>query len=103
MKTKIITITLILLAGSMLTSCDTSKASESSTPLGPDPVKVLEKQVQSEQQLRKAAEGRAEEASAVRDLWQLATLGLGLLTVVAFFGGTAIGSRGRHHHANATS
>ena len=108
MKSMVITIVLILLAGTMLTSCDESKATktteapETFTPPGPDPVKVLEKQVVSERELREAAEGRAEEASSAKDRWQLSTLGLGLLTVVAFFGGTAIGSRGRHH-ASSTS
>ena len=73
------------MGGSMLTSCDETKATKMSkvtevtetiTPPAPDPVEILEKQVESEKQIRKAAEGRAEEASSIKDHWQLVTLRL---------------------------
>ena len=101
MKT-IITIVLILLAGFTLTSCDddshTTTATESfAPPPGPDPVAVLEEKIEAERQLREKAEALAAEQAASKDNWQLASLGLGLFAVVAFFGGTSIGTRGRHH------
>ena len=128
MKT-IITIVLVLLTGSMLTSCDKSKAgspqtSASQPPQPPprisDPVAVLEDQVESERQLRKEAEAKAGNAEAKAEAkveeaeakveksainkgnWQLIALGLSVLVILGFFGGTAIGSRGRNH-ANTTS
>jgi len=100
----IITITVILLAGSMLTGCDQSTASVPFTPPGPDPVTVLEEQIEAERQLREEAqakaekaEARVEEAATGKGNWQLAALGLSVLAVLGFFGGTAIGSRGRYH------
>ncbi len=97
MKT-IITIVLILLAGFTLTSCDETNATESfAPPPGPDPVAVLEEKIVAERQLREKAEALAAEQAASKDNWQLASLGLGLFAVVAFFGGTSIGTRGRHH------
>ncbi len=102
MKIKI-AIVLILLAGSVLTSCEQSTATVPFIlPPGPDPVTVLEEQVESERQLRKDAEAKIDEEETIRGHWQLATLGLAVVTVISFFGGTAIGSRGRHH-ASATS
>ncbi|MGJ8644705.1 MAG: hypothetical protein ACSHX9_14960 [Luteolibacter sp.] len=96
MKT-IITTVLTMLAGLTLISCDESHATKTSTP--PDPVTVLEEKVEMERQLRVEAEVRADEETSVTDLWRLASMGLATLTLVAFFGGTAIGSRGRHHAA----
>ena len=125
MKT-IITIALVLLTGFMLTSCDKSKAGSRRTqPPQPqqrisDPVAVLEDQVESERQLRKEAEAKAGNAEAKAEAkveeaeakveksainkgnWQLIALGLSVLVILGFFGGTAIGSRGRNH-ANTTS
>lgn len=102
MKTKIITIVLILLAGSMLTSCDRSNANENLKPPAPNPIKVLEEKVESERQLRQEAESLAAEEAASKGNWQLAALGLCLLAVIAFFGGTSIGTRGRYHAGTAS-
>ena len=90
---------LILLAGFTLPGCDNnSHATQSSVPPpGPDPVAVLEEKIEAERQLREKAEALAAEQAASKDNWQLASLGLGLFAVVAFFGGTSIGTRGRHH------
>lgn len=115
MKT-IITIVLVLLVGSMLTSCDESTASVPPPPPPPNPVTVLEDQVESERQLRLEAEAKVDKAEAKvgkveekveeaiigKGNWQLVALGLSVLVVLGFFGGTAIGSRGRAHAA-ATS
>lgn len=101
MKTKIV-IVLILLAGSLLTSCEQSTATVPFTPPGPNPVTVLKEQVESERELREQAELKTEEEATNKENWQLAALGLAVVTVIAFFGGTAIGSRGRHH-ASSTS
>ena len=96
MKT-IITIVLILLAGFTLTSCDETNSTEFfAPPPGPDPVAVLEEKIEAERQLREKAEALASEQAASKDNWQLASLGLGLFAVVALFGGTSIGTRGRH-------
>ncbi len=76
MKTMITTIVLMLLAGSMLTSCDRSNANEAITPPGPDRVTVLEKQVEAERKLRKEAEVRAAGEASDTEMWQLAALGL---------------------------
>ena len=99
---KTITCAVILILGATTSSCEKSFASQPKTPPGPDPMEVLEKQVTAERQLRTEAEGRVEKEAAARDLWQLASLGLATLTIIAFIGGTAIGSRGRHH-ATVTS
>lgn len=96
MKTTI-TVIIVLLLGAMLTSCDELHASVPVTPPGPDPVKVLEERVESERQLREEAEAKVEQESIVRGHWQLAALGLSILGILGFFGGTAIGSRGRGH------
>ncbi|MGJ8644157.1 MAG: hypothetical protein ACSHX9_12175 [Luteolibacter sp.] len=98
MKT-IITTVLTMLAGLTLISCDESHATKTSTPPDSDPVTVLEEKVEMERQLRVEAEVRADEETSATDLWRLASMGLATLTLVAFFGGTAIGSRGRHHAA----
>ena len=95
MKTIICAVILILVAAT--TSCEESAATQTKTPHGPDPMTVLEEQVATERQLRTEAEGRVEKEAAARDLWQLATLCLGIVTVLAFVGGTAIGTRGRDH------
>lgn len=97
------TILLVLLAGTMLTGCDEEVVvsnPEPSTQI--DPVAVLEDQVTSERELREKAETRAEEEANRKGTWQLTALGLAVITVTAFFGGTAIGSRGRRH-ADSTS
>ena len=112
MKTKI-AIVLILLAGSLLTSCDQSTGTTSSPPppppRGPDPAAVLKQQVESERELRREAEVKAEkaetkveEAAVGKGHWQLAALGLSVLAVIGFIGGTSIGSRGRHHATSAS-
>jgi len=112
MKT-IITIVFVLLAGLMLTSCDesTGGAPPPPAPPGPNPVTVLEVQVESERQARQEAEAKAEKAEAKveeatvgKGRWQLAALGLAVITVIAFVGGTAIGSSSRGSiHESATS
>jgi hypothetical protein len=99
---KTIACAVILILVTATTSCEKSNASQPGIPPGPDPLKVLEKQVAAERQLRTEAEGRVEKEAAARDLWQLAALGLGVVTVLAFIGGTAIGTRGRYH-ASLTS
>jgi hypothetical protein len=91
----ITTIMLTLLAASLLSSCDKSIGKQN--PPNVDPVTVLEDQVASERQLRAKAEAKAEQEANSRGAWQLAVLGLGVITVVAFVGGTAIGSRGKRH------
>lgn len=96
MKT-IITIVLTMLAGLTLSSCDESQATKNSTPPGPDPVTVLEKKVEAEQQLRKRAEVKASDETTSKNNWQLASFALGLLVMLAFFTGTSIGTRGRKH------
>jgi hypothetical protein len=96
MKT-IITIVLMLLTGSMLTSCDRSNATETSTPPGRDPITVLEEKVEVERQLRAEAEALASDETTSKNNWQLASFGLGLFAVLAFFTGTSIGTRGRYH------
>lgn len=96
---KTIACAVILILVTATTSCEKSFASQPKSPPGPDPMAVLEKQVAAERQLRTEAEGRVKKEAATRDLWQLATLGLGVVTMFAFIGGTAIGSRGRHHAA----
>jgi hypothetical protein len=99
---KTITCAVIIILVAATTSCEESIASPPKKPPGPDPVQVLEKQVATERQLRTEAEGRVKKEAAARDLWQLAALGLGVVTMFAFIGGTAIGTRGRHH-ASVTS
>ena len=99
---KTIACAVILILVTATTSCEKSNASQPKTPPGPDPMEVLEKQVAAERQLRAKAENRVEKEAAARDRWQLAALGLGAVTVFAFFGGTAIGTRGRNH-ASVTS
>lgn len=96
---KTIACAVILILVTATTSCEKSFASQPKSPPGPDPMAVLEKQVAAERQLRTEAEGRVEKEAAARDLWQMAALGLATLTLIAFFGGTALGSRGRHHAA----
>jgi hypothetical protein len=91
----ITTILLTLLAASLLSSCD--KFIGKQNPPNVDPVTMLEDQVASERQLRAKAEAKAEQVAKSRGAWQLAALGLAVITVVAFVGGTAIGSRGKRH------
>lgn len=99
----IITMGLTLLVGFTLTSCDESNAKASFVaPPGPDPVTVLEEKMETERQLREKAEALAAEQVTSKNNWQLAALGLCLFAVVAFFGGTSIGTRGRNH-ANTAS
>ncbi|QQL43737.1 hypothetical protein [Sulfuriroseicoccus oceanibius] len=52
-----------------------------------------------EQELRVEAENRVEEQSSIRQHWELAAFGLGVVAVIGFFAGTSIGSRGRRHAA----
>ena len=93
----ITTIMLTLLAGLLLlSSCDKIPATQA-PPSAVDPVTVLEDQVASERQLRAKAEAKAEKEAGSRGTWQLAALGLAVITVIAFVGGTAIGSRGKRH------
>jgi phage tail tape-measure protein len=92
----ITTIMLTLLAGLLLSSCDKIPGTQA-PPSAVDPVTVLEDQVASERELREKAEAKAEEEAGSRGAWQLAALGLSVITVVAFVGGTAIGSRGKRH------
>jgi hypothetical protein len=91
----ITTIMLTLLAASLLSSCD--KFIGKQNPPNVDAVTVLEDQVATERQLRAKAEADAEEIASSRGAWQLAALGLAIITVIAFIGGTAIGSRGKRH------
>ena len=84
------------------TSCDKPGPIESSTPSGPDPLTLLEEKMETERQLREEAEAKVEEEITNKSHWQLAAIGLSGLAMIAFFGGTAIGSRGRHH-ASATT
>jgi hypothetical protein len=92
----ITTIMLTLLAASLLSSCD-KFIGKQEPPSAVDPVTMLEDQVASERQLRAKAEAKAEQEANSRGAWQMASLGLAVITVVAFVGGTAIGSRGKRH------
>ena len=93
---KRITIIATLLAA-LLTSCEKPNTSQASKPEPPDPVEVLQNQVAAERQLRQDAVALAEEEAASKELWQLLALSLAVITLFAFFGGTAIGSRGKRH------
>ena len=94
---KLITIILTLLAASLLSSCDKAASPDAQKPDPPDPVEVLKEQVATERELRQEAETKAEEEASSRGSWQMAALGLAVFTVVAFVGGTAIGSKGKRH------
>lgn len=96
LKTIIYTIAL-LLAATALSSCGdaTAQAPEPTPP--PDPVKVLEERVESETQLRREAEEKADGEQASRETWELAAISLAVLAVVGFFAGTALGSKGKNH------
>ena len=94
---KITTCAVILLLVAAINSCERSPVSQRKTPPEPDPVTILEGQVATERELRTEAEGRVEKEATSRDLWQLAALGLAVVAVFAFIGGTAIGTRGRNH------
>lgn len=100
MKTIIFAVILIFVAAT--TSCEKSAVTQTKAPPGPDPVTVLEEQVATERQLREEAQAKVEEETTVRNRWQMATLGLAVVALIGFFGGTAIGSRGRYH-ANVPS
>ncbi|MCH7225091.1 hypothetical protein [Haloferula sp. A504] len=120
MKTIINTV-LLLLTAFLLSSCDESSGGAPPPPRSPgaSPVSVIEDRVKAERQLRQQAEAKVEEAKAEvqeaeakvekatmgKGRWQLAALGLAFVTVIAFVGGTAIGSssRGESSHASATS
>ncbi len=94
-----ITILLLLFSAITLSSCDvtTAAAEVIEVPPAPDPIEVLEGQIESERQLRLDAELEAASAIELQDRWQLLALGLGLLTLVGFFAGTAIGSKGNRY------
>lgn len=97
---KRITIIVTLLAALLLSSCGRSSGSggsESQKPEPPDPVEVLKQQVVAERELRQDAVATAEQEAARKELWQLLALCLAVFTLVAFFGGTAIGSKGKRH------
>ena len=98
-KKTILTILLLLFSAITLSSCDaTATAAEViEVPPAPDPIEVLKGQVESERELRLDAELQVVSAIEVRDRWQLLCLGLGLLTLIGFFAGTAIGSKGNRY------
>ena len=85
-----------LLAVPLLAGCDRFAAA-GDRPAKVDPITVLEDQVAAERQLREKAETRTEHEAGSRAAWQMAALGFAAVTVVAFVGGTAIGSRGKRH------
>ena len=95
-KKTILLILLLLFSAITLSSCNVTAAEEEGPP-APDPIEVLKGQVESERQLRLDAELQVVSAIEVRDRWQLLALGLGLLTLIGFFAGTAIGSKGNRY------
>ncbi|MEQ1842366.1 MAG: hypothetical protein ABL994_18340 [Verrucomicrobiales bacterium] len=63
----------------------------------PNPVDLLQGQIESERQGRLEAEKAVAEKEEHRRRWELATVGLALLAVAGFLAGTILGSRGRRH------
>jgi len=102
MKTTL-TILLFVLLSIGTTSCNLNATEDPVQPPAPDPVKVLEDQVESERQHRLDAELQAEEEARLRERWELAAIGLGILAIIGFFAGTTIGSRGKRHAAVVTA
>lgn len=92
----ILTILALVLLSVSSTSC-TLHADEPAGPPPPDPVQVLEAQVEQERQQRLEAEELASTEATYRRRWELATVGLGIVALLSFFGGTLLGSYGRRH------
>lgn len=93
----ILTILALVLLSINSTSC-TLHADESIVgPTPPDPIEVLEAQVEQERQQRLEAEELATMESESRRRWELATVGLGILCMLGFFAGTLLGSQGKRH------
>jgi|GEM_PF-3648044 len=100
MKKIVITILLLGLVAVGSTSCELSAkdpATVQPTTVLPDSVKVLEKRVETERELRIEAEDEASAEVILRERWQLAAIALGGLVLVGFLAGTGIGSRGKRH------
>lgn len=102
---KIILITLAFALLSVTSTSCSLKAEEPpatvETPQKPDPVKILEERIQTERELRLEAQQEASDEALLRERWQLASIALCLIALVAFLGGTTIGSRGKRHAAIA--
>jgi hypothetical protein len=96
MKT-ILTILALVLISISSTSCALHADEELVGPPPPDPIEVLEAQVEQERQERLEAEELATIEAESRRRWELATIGLGVLGLLGFFAGTLLGSYGRRH------
>ena len=97
----ILTILALVLLTISSTSC-TLHADEPAGPPPPDPVQVLEAQVEQERQQRLEAEELAAIEAKTRRRWELAAVGLGIVALLSFFGGTLLGSCGRRHASLAS-
>ena len=84
-----------------LTSCTNSIAEEPHPP-APDPVVVLQEQIETERQLRLTAEAAVIDEALLRRRWELAALAASIIAMAGFLAGTALGSRGKRH-ASATA
>jgi hypothetical protein len=100
-KTIIYTTILLLLTAVTLSSC-TVNAEESGGPPAPNPIQMLEAQVETERRLRLDPEAQVQGETKLRERWELTALGLGFLAIAGFVGGTAIGSKGSRHVAIPT-
>ncbi len=103
MKKLILSIVLLGFVAAGTTSCklDADDLPPASATALPDPVKVLEGRLEGERELREEARDQAARETVLRERWQLAALGLGVLAVATFLVGTSIGSRGKRHAALA--
>lgn len=96
MKKTIYIILLLLFSAITLSSCSLS-ANEPVGPPVPDPFQVLEERIESERKLRVDAELKADDETKLRERWELAAVGLGILTILGFIAGTSLGSKGNRH------
>lgn len=104
MKKTVILILLFVFVAIGTTSCNVNAddlAEPPQPPAKPDPVKVLEDRIETERQLRVEAQETAEGETLLRERWQLAAFGLGILALVGFLVGTSVGARGKRHASYA--
>ena len=103
MKKLILSIILLGLVAVSTTSCNLNADDLPGMVMvsPPDPVKVLEDRLEAERELREEAQAQADSEALLRERWQLAAIGLGVVALVGFLAGTSIGSRGKRHAAIA--